>query len=99
MQRLCAGAPRGLDDALDVQVALGGRSGPDQKRLIRPANVERRPVGLGEDTDAPDPELAQRPKDPHGDLAAVRDEHLGERSSPRQTCGRILSSEWALQTS
>ena len=61
-----------------AQVALVGRARPDPIRLVRDARVQATAVGVGVHRDGPDPELAQRPEDPDGDLAAVRDEHFGE---------------------
>jgi hypothetical protein len=43
--------------------------------------MERLAVGFGEDGDGPDAELAARPDDPDGDLAAIRDEDLPERGA------------------
>ena len=79
VDRLGPARPRRRDDPLDVQVALGGRAGPDQPRLVGAPHVQRPAIGLGVDRDRPDPELAQSAEDTDGDLAAVRDEHLAKR--------------------
>jgi hypothetical protein len=47
-------------------------------RLVGDPDVQRVAVGLRVDGDRSDPELAERPEDPDGDLAAVGDEHFGE---------------------
>jgi hypothetical protein len=78
MDRLRAGAGRGLQDPLHEEVALGGRPRTDQVGLVRDPDVQRVAVGLRVDRDRSDPELAERPEDPDGDLAAVRDEDFGE---------------------
>ena len=79
MDRLGARPQRRLDDAVAPQVALGRRPLADEVRLVRGGDVERAAIGLGVDGDGADPELAERPEDPHGDLAAVGNEDLRER--------------------
>ena len=79
MDRLGAGAERGLDEHVAAQVALGGRTGADEVRLVRGANVRAPPVGLRVDPHTSDPELAERPEHPDRDLPAVGHEHLRER--------------------
>jgi len=77
--------PRGLsgrDHPLAVEIALGGRARPDQARLVGAADVQRAAVGLGVDRDRADAELAQRAKDPDGDLAAIRDGAPCETAEP-----------------
>ena len=61
-----------------VQIALRRRAGPDQARLVGAPHVQRAAVGLGVDGHRADAELAQRPEDPDGDLAAIGDEHLAK---------------------
>ena len=64
----------GRDELLRDEVALarGGRA--DRDGVVREADVERAAVGLGVDRDGRDSEVAAGADDPHGDLAAVRDE-------------------------
>ena len=87
VDRLGAGAGGGVEDPLLVEVTPGGGTGPDQVSLVGRRNVQRGPVDLGVDGHGADPELAQRPKDADGNLAAVRYEDFRERShrpySPR----------------
>ena len=78
MDGLGAGAPCRLEDPFLVQIALRGRAGADEIRLVGEADVERTAVGLGVDGDRRDPQLAQRAEDADRDLAAVGDENLGE---------------------
>ena len=89
MDRLRAGTQRRLDDDVDAQVALVGRARPDPVRLVGDVRVQPPAVGIGVHGDARDPELAQRPEDPDGDLAAVRNEHFGEGWHAR----RVFSPE------
>ncbi len=79
MDGLGPAGPSRLDDALDVQIALGGRARADQPRLVGPPHVQRSAIGLGINGDGSDAELTQRANDPNGDLAAIGDEHLAER--------------------
>ena len=83
MDRLRSGALRRLEDPLPGEVALGGRPGPDQVGLVGRAGVDGAAIGLGVDGDGADPELPQRSEDPDGNLAAVGDQHLRERSHRR----------------
>ena len=94
MDRLRAGAPSGLEQPLADEVALGRRPGADQVRLVGAPHVERVPVGLGVDPDAPDPELAKRPEDPDRDLAAVCHQDFRERDGRHRP--RILSEPMTL---
>ena len=65
-------------------MALLGRAGTDQERLVGGARVERVPVGLRVDADRADAELAQRSGRSDRDLAPVRDEHFrGKRHGAR----------------
>ena len=98
VERLGAGPERRLDDPLDVRVALGRRTGADQEGLVGAPDVERVPVGLRVHGHAADPELPERAEDAHGDLAAVGDEHLGERRSLGDIRPYSVSA-WASQTS
>jgi hypothetical protein len=68
----------GHHDVGHVQVGAGGRRGADADGLVRQLDVERGAVGLGEDGDRADVQLAAGPDDAHGDLAPVGDEQLGE---------------------
>ena len=76
MDRVGAGLSRRVQDPLADEVALRGRTGADQIRLVGGARMECIAVGLGVDGDRADSELAQRPEDPDRDLAAVGDEHF-----------------------
>ena len=78
MHRAGAGALRGLDERLDLQIALGRRRRADQVRLVGVRDVERAAVGLRVDGDRAEPELAQRAEDADRDLTAVGDQNLVE---------------------
>ena len=84
VDRLCARPRRNLDHGVAPQVALRRRARPEPVRLVRSPDVRGPPVGVRKDGDASDPELAQRAEDADRDLAAVRDEHLRERSHVRR---------------
>ncbi len=78
VDRLGAALERGLDDAVDPQIALGRRRGAEQVSLVREAHVQRRRVRLRIDGDRRDAHLAARAQNPHRDLAAVGDKNLFE---------------------
>jgi hypothetical protein len=76
---LRTGAPAGVDDLLDDEVALGGGRRADRHRLVRQAHVERLAVGLREHRHRRDPQPPAGPDDPARDLAAVGDQDLLEQ--------------------
>ena len=82
VHRLGAGAQRRAHDRLGHQVALRGRPGADQVRLVRVGDERRLAVSFGVDRDRPDPHLPQRAEDADRDLAPVGDQHLGEHQAP-----------------
>ena len=85
MHGVGAAARDHLQDALGREVALGGRAPAEGVGLVGETDVEGVRVELGVDRDRGDPELAAGPDHPHGDLAAVRDEHLVEHGPPSST--------------
>ena len=78
MDRLGPGLLGGLDDLLDVEVALGRDRGADQESLVGLAHVRRVAVDLRVDGDRADAHLLQRAGDADRDLAAVGDQDLLE---------------------
>ena len=73
VHRLRAGLAHDLQQPVDVEVAALQQVG-----LVRAPRVQRAAVDLGVHRDRRDPELLERPDDPHRDLPAVGHEHLGE---------------------
>jgi CDP-diacylglycerol--glycerol-3-phosphate 3-phosphatidyltransferase len=94
MNGLRSSAGGHVEDAFLVEIALGGGAGTDQVRLVGSRDVKGAAVDLGVDGDRSDAKLAQRAKDAHGDLAAVRHEHLREGSH-----GPYSPRSWAWPTS
>ena len=97
MDRLGAGRPRGLDDRVDAEVALGrrraGRSGP---RVGQP-DVQGVGVGVAVDGDRFHAEFVAGPDDPDGDLAAVGDQDATEwRTGRRHRRGRVFAQRRAV---
>ena len=72
------------DQAIDDEVALGGRGRADRPRLVGEPHVERVPIGLGEDGHRADARVPARPHHAHRDLTAVGDEELSEHVAPRR---------------
>ena len=75
VERVAAGAERGLHDRVGAQVALAGRRRADAHRPVGAPRGQPVEVGLGGADDALEPELPAGAHDAHGDLAAVGDEH------------------------
>ena len=90
MYRLGAGTARDLHDLLGGEVRLGRRAAAQHVRLVRVVHVRRAAIGVGIDRNRTNAELAERPEDADGDLAAIGDQNLGERH------GRILSEDVTL---
>ena len=74
VDRLRAGAVRGIQHPLDRQVALARGGGPEAYGFVGEAHVHGSGVGVAVDGDRADAEAAERADDPHRDLAAVGDE-------------------------
>ena len=71
-----------VEETLDREVALRRRGAPEQVRLIGGPDVAGPPVGLGVHGHRCDAEVPAGPGHPHGDLAPVGDQDLGDGSSP-----------------
>jgi hypothetical protein len=93
MDRVGAGGPRGVEDARDRKIGLGGVTAAERDGSIRPSDVDGGGVRLREDGDCADPELARGAENADGDLAAVGDEKPVNR--PR----RYFLPRWPLSQS
>ena len=80
MDGVGAVAARGLEDAVDPQVALGGRAGSQARRLVGHADVQGGAVGVGVHRHGRNSHLPQRADDAHRNLAAVGDQDLAEHA-------------------
>ena len=78
MHGLRATRARRVHQLLDREVALGCGLPAERDGLIGRPHVEGAAVRIRVHGDRPEPELAQSPEDPDRDLAAVRDEDVGE---------------------
>jgi len=74
MHGLGSGAQCGIDDRVDVQVALPGRRWADPHRDVGVGDVPGSRVGVTEHRNRADPHGTAGPNDAHGDLAAVGDQ-------------------------
>jgi hypothetical protein len=79
------GAEAGVDDFLDDQVRVGGRVATEREGLVRHADVQRIPVGLGIDRDGAVARITAGPYDADRDLAAVGHQHLADHRALRST--------------
>ena len=69
---------RGVQNAVDTQIAFAGRRGSHPLGFVGHAHVQRRAIGVGEDGHRGDFHFAQRADDAHGDFAAVGNQDLAE---------------------
>jgi hypothetical protein len=73
-----AGDLGGGDEVRDPEIRVAAGRRTDADVVVREADVQALPVGLGIDRDRLEPELSARANDPQGDLPAVGDEHFLE---------------------
>src|SRR5438309_227750 len=86
---LGAGFAGGGEDALDAEVRLARRRGPEQHRAIRVLHVGRVAVGLGIDGDGGEPERAAGAEDATRDLPAIGDENGAEHAQGAAETGSV----------
>ena len=87
VDRIGARSTRGLEHALDREVALRRGGGPEPDGLVGEAHVHSSGIRIAKNSDGTDAEASQRPDDPHRDLAAVRDACL--RAVRRRTAPSV----------
>ena len=93
VDRLGAGALDDVEDRVGVEVALGRGLAAEGVRLVGVAHVGGVAVELRVHRDGGDAELAARPHDADGDLAAVGDQDLRERArAPLASWRRVAVS-------
>ena len=91
MHRLRAGAPRGLDQRVDVEIAGLRARRADAHALVGLADMTRARIGLGMHGDDAKPHAPGGPGDAAGDLAPIGDQQPPEhdatipRKGPRKT--------------
>ncbi len=83
MHRLGARLARGRDDRGDVEIAVLRGRRADAHRLVRERDVHRIAIGLREHRHRAQPHALCRAHDAAGDLAAIGDQELMERSDER----------------
>ncbi len=111
VDRLRAGAPRGVEDALGDEVGFARRGRAEQHRLVGQPDVARVGVGLGIDGDGADAHAPGGLDDPAGDFSAVGNEDLGEhvdysliqpggrlsRKAAMPSCASGVARRWAMR--
>ena len=80
MNRFRAAAARGLEDAVDPQVAFRGGRGTDGISLIGVAHMQRFAVGIGKHRHAADIHLAAGTHDAHGNLSTIGNQDFAEHA-------------------
>src|SRR4029077_1248695 len=93
MDRLGARAPSGLEDALDIEVALAGRSGSDENGLVGLPSMRPVRVGFGIDSDGPDTESPRRAENPARDLPTIGDEDALDHAQAGWLCSTLTRSK------
>ena len=78
VNRFRAAAARGVEDAVDAQVAFRGRRRADRICLVSIAHVQRFAVNIGVHRHGADVHLAARAHDAHGNLSTIGDEDFTE---------------------
>src|SRR6202023_578340 len=73
----------GFDEALDAEVAVARRGGPDVQRLIRFTHMARAGVGVREHRDGAQPQPACGAEDAAGDFAAIGDQETLDHGALR----------------
>ena len=81
MDRLGAGLLAGVDDLVDQEIGLGGRSRTDMHSLVGHRHVDRVAVGVGIDGHRLDAHFLGRLDDAAGDLAPVGNQDFIEHCS------------------
>ena len=82
VDRVASRALGDLDDPRRVEVAIARRRRADRVRRVGGADVQRVAVDVAIDGDRAEAEVMAGPDDAERDLAAIGDEHGGERRSP-----------------
>jgi hypothetical protein len=86
--RIGAGLAAGFDDLVGHQIRLGGRGGADGDRLIRQADMQGMPVGIGINRHRGDPHPAGGFDDADGNFAAIGNQYLAKQALPRRRGAR-----------
>ncbi|ENT03750.1 hypothetical protein B989_00316 [Brucella sp. 56/94] len=76
MDRLRACFLRGLDDRIDVQIALRGCSRADTHRLVGHFHMQRPCIRIGINRHRGNAKLARRANDPAGDFSAIGNQYF-----------------------
>ena len=78
VNRFRAAAARGVEDAVDAQVAFRGGRRADRISLVGVAHVQRFAVDIGKHRHGADVHLAARAHHAHGNLSAIGDQDFAE---------------------
>jgi len=78
VDRIAAADQRGTHHRGLVQVAAPGLGRADADRLVRKPHCQGVAIGLAVGDHGRDGKIPAGAQDPHRDLAAIRDQHLGE---------------------
>ena len=85
MHGVCAREARGFQDAVDAQIAVGGRCRADRIRGVGHPHVERVDVGVRIHRYRRDPHLATGADHPHRDFAPIGDQKSSYQGSSQES--------------
>ena len=83
MDRFRAMAARGIENAVDIQIAFGRWRGTDVRGFVGFPDVQRGAIDIGINCHRTNAHLAESANDSQGDLAAVGNQNF------REHCGRL----------
>src|SRR5689334_6256268 len=81
MYRVGATGLGGIDDSIDAEVALAGRTRTDRDGFVRHADVARGAIAFGIHRHRREAHVTTRAHDAHRDLPAVGDEDLAQNQA------------------
>ena len=91
MDRIRRRGACGFEDLRDRQVAVGRRRWSEPHRTIGGDDMRQAGIRIGIDRDGFDSKLAAGARDPHGNLAAIRDEEPFDHALPPAQPGGLFS--------
>ena len=92
MDGLGARAPSRFENALDIEIAVAGGSGPYENRLVGLPGMRPVRVGFGVDGHGADTEGARRAENPARDFSPIGDEDTLDHAQAGWLCSILIRS-------